>query len=142
MIRSGVCPARAKNCPIVRAARRPLPGGTFPEGGLDALVDALARQVPAIEPRVLTALARRHGSLAREVLAGAPADSVRSRRFGADLYAFEVDYLVRREWARSADDVAWRRTKSGLRLEAEARERLAEYLRERACVGRVEPGEQ
>ena len=38
------------------------------------------------------------------------------RLFGADLYEAEVRYLVEHEWAMTADDVLWRRTKRGLRL--------------------------
>jgi glycerol-3-phosphate dehydrogenase len=107
-----------------------LPGGALPEGGMDTLVETLADQFPGLEERLLMALARRHGSLAAEVLAGASADNGGNRHFGADLHAFEVDYLVRREWAQRAEDVLWRRTKTGLRLEPAARERLAAYLDE------------
>ncbi len=122
-------------------ARRPLPGGALPAGGLDALVRALAEQAPTMTERALRALVRRHGSLARQVLAGAPADAGHSRRFGAALYAFEVDYLVRREWARCVEDVVWRRTKSGLGLDAAAREGLADYLRQISPVCQAIPGE-
>lgn len=34
--------------------------------------------------------------------------------FGADLYQREVDYLIQEEWATTADDILWRRTKLGL----------------------------
>jgi glycerol-3-phosphate dehydrogenase len=34
--------------------------------------------------------------------------------FGAGLSAREVDWLVEREWARTVEDVLWRRTKLGL----------------------------
>jgi len=37
-------------------------------------------------------------------------------RFGADLTAIEVHYLMDKEWARTADDVLWRRSKLGLRF--------------------------
>ncbi len=47
---------------------------------------------------------------------------------GSDLYRAEVDYLVREEWARSADDILWRRTKLGLRLTAAERARLGSIL--------------
>ena len=50
--------------------------------------------------------------------------------FGDTLYAAEVDYLVAQEWAQSAEDVLWRRTKCGLQLDLSQRERLAAYLRE------------
>lgn len=113
----------------------PLPGGALPEGGIDTLVETLADQFPGLEERLLMALARRHGSLTAEVLAGASADNGGNRHFGADLHAFEVDYLVRREWAQRAEDVLWRRTKTGLRLEPAARESLAAYLDETSAGG-------
>ena len=48
--------------------------------------------------------------------------------FGADLYAAEIDYLLREEWARSSDDILWRRSKLGLRLNADQRARLDTYM--------------
>ncbi len=48
--------------------------------------------------------------------------------FGAELYAREVDYLVAREWAVSAEDVLWRRTKAGLQLHPAQREAVARHL--------------
>ena len=106
-------------------ADQALPGGALPEGGIDALVEELCSQYPALEQALLARLARRHGSLATDVLAGAP-DA--GQHFGADLYAFEVDYLVRREWAQTAEDVLWRRTKSGLRLSPAAARAVTAYL--------------
>ncbi|MBH1998752.1 MAG: hypothetical protein I8H96_06395, partial [Sphingomonadaceae bacterium] len=43
----------------------------------------------------------------------------------------EVDYLVRREWAVRADDILWRRSKLGLRLDAEQVEALEQWLEEK-----------
>ena len=48
--------------------------------------------------------------------------------FGGGLTAREVDYFVAREWAQTADDVLWRRSKAGLRLDPAARERLAQFM--------------
>lgn len=123
-------------------ATRTLPGGALPEGGIDALVEALAGRYPSFERDLLESLARRHGTLAAEVLAGARDDAGANRHFGGGLYDFEVDYLLRREWAQEAEDVLWRRTKTGLRIAAGARESLAAYID--ACAGargeRDEPG--
>ena len=47
---------------------------------------------------------------------------------GADLTGAEVRYLMEREWAHSPDDVLWRRSKLGLRLSTEERERLAQFM--------------
>jgi glycerol-3-phosphate dehydrogenase len=69
--------------------------------------------------------------LAYDVLGDASAAADLGRDFGGNLYAREVDYLVEHEWAASADDVLWRRSKAGLRLDPGAREALACYLAQR-----------
>jgi glycerol-3-phosphate dehydrogenase len=56
--------------------------------------------------------------------------------FGADLSQREVDYLVENEWARTADDILWRRTKLGLRIGANDKQRLETYLERRLNKGK------
>jgi glycerol-3-phosphate dehydrogenase len=109
-------------------ADRPLPGGALPGGGVDAVFAALRTDYPDLDDALLGALVRRHGSLAGDVLAGTSGGRDTGPRFGADLYAFEVDYFIRREWAQSAEDVLWRRTKSGLGLDEDGRRAVADYL--------------
>ena len=48
---------------------------------------------------------------------------------GADLYEAEVRYLVENEWALTAEDVLWRRTKRGLHLSREQAATLDEFMR-------------
>jgi len=48
--------------------------------------------------------------------------------FGAGLAAHEVDWLVRNEWARTADDILWRRTKFGLGMTAQEIKQLGDHL--------------
>jgi glycerol-3-phosphate dehydrogenase len=48
--------------------------------------------------------------------------------FGATLYAREVDYMLTREWAQTADDILYRRTKTGLAMTAAQREALARFV--------------
>jgi len=105
-----------------------LPGGTLPDGGIDALIKSLGEDYPNLDGALIAGLARRHGSLAGEVLAHSPAGAAGGRHFGADLHSFEVDYFIRREWARTVEDVLWRRTKSGLRLDPAAVDALAAYM--------------
>jgi glycerol-3-phosphate dehydrogenase len=50
------------------------------------------------------------------------------RHFGGDLYEAEVRYLIEYEWAKSAADVLWRRTKDGLRLSEDEKRLLEEYM--------------
>ncbi len=48
--------------------------------------------------------------------------------FGGGLYRSEIDYLVKHEWARTAEDILWRRTKLGLHVTQETETRLSDYL--------------
>ena len=109
----------------------PLPGGDVADGGLARWQGQLAQRYPQLPRPLLAALARRHGTLAVEVLGQARVADDLGTYFGADLYAREIDYLVEREWARSAEDVLWRRTKAGLHLAPEQREAVARYLAQR-----------
>ncbi len=105
-----------------------LPGGDLPAGGLDAWIAELARRYPALPAEIVAGLARRHGSLAPKVLGAAQSVADLGEHFGDGLTAAEVRYMVAYEWARTADDVLWRRSKCGLGLDVAACERVA------ACV--------
>jgi len=73
---------------------------------------------------------RAYGALVLEVLGAANTREDLGRDFGADLTKAEVRYLVRREWAVSAADILWRRTKVGLRLSQVAIASVDEYLKQ------------
>ena len=118
-----------------------LPGGDIPEGDSDALIRDLCRDYPGLERSYLAALVGRHGTNTRLVLGQARRVEDLGRHFGAGLWSLEVDYFQAREWAATADDILWRRTKMGLHLDARGRREVAEYLesgapmpsRARAC---------
>jgi glycerol-3-phosphate dehydrogenase len=69
-----------------------------------------------------------YGTLAARVLDGIISKTDLGLHFGADLYEREVAYLCRQEWAVTAEDVLWRRTKLGLRLNGTEVGRLAAWL--------------
>jgi glycerol-3-phosphate dehydrogenase len=98
------------------SANEPLPGGDLPAGGLAALEMALTTRFPWLESTLVTRLARSYGTRAWRLLGDAPDLSALGRHFGAGLYELEVGWLMREEWAQTAEDVLWRRTKLGLRL--------------------------
>jgi len=114
-----------------------LPGGDLPQGGLPALVAELERQFPALPSELVRGLARRHGTRARAVLGTARRPADLREDFGNGLTAAEIDYLVREEWARTADDVLWRRTKCGLGMTETERKRVAAYMAKAASVTRA-----
>jgi D-erythritol 1-phosphate dehydrogenase len=105
-----------------------LPGGDLPPGGVAAWTAALARRYPALPADLLRGLAHRHGSRATVTLGSAKTLADLGEHFGNGLTAAEIDTCVRDEWARTADDVLWRRTKCGLGMPAAARARVAAYV--------------
>jgi glycerol-3-phosphate dehydrogenase len=109
-------------------AGTPLPGGDLPGGDFDAFLAALAVRHPGFPAPTLRRLARAYGTRAERILADAATPADLGEDFGAGLSAAEVDYLVREEWARDAEDILWRRSKLSLHLPAEGARRLAEYL--------------
>jgi glycerol-3-phosphate dehydrogenase len=103
-----------------------LPGGEMPAGGL---ADYVARDIAPRFPWLPTAqrdtLARRHGSELPELLSDARGISDLGEDFGGGLYERELEWMLAREWARSADDVLWRRSKCGLHMTQAQREHVA-----------------
>ena len=109
-------------------AAKALPGGDIPGGDMAGFARRLAQRYPQLPQRLLQGLARRHGALAYDVLGNAASAADLGEHFGAELYTREVDYLLAHEWAHSAEDVLWRRTKAGLQLTPGQREAVARYL--------------
>lgn len=111
-----------------RTARTPLPGGDFPRNAQGDLIEALTVEYPFLSDRDAMRIGRSYGTRAARWLGNARNWNDLGRSFGAGLSEAEVDYLKREEWARTADDMLWRRTKLGLHMTAGEKAALAEYL--------------
>ena len=109
-------------------ARAHLPGGDFAIDGAEALAADFAREYPFLSPREARRYVRHYGTLTRRLLGGARRRDDLGRAFGADLTEAEVAYLMDREFARTAEDVVWRRTKSGLRMRADEIDALGGWM--------------
>lgn len=97
-------------------AGAPLPGGDFPVDAVDRLIDGLRRDYGFLDAYWARRLIRAYGTEAREMLGDAHDAAELGRAFGATLTAREVGWLMQREYARTAEDVVWRRSKLGLRM--------------------------
>jgi len=105
-----------------------LPGGDFPRDGFEAQVAAACRRYPFMPEPEMRRLVRAYGTRVDAILEGATSRADLGRRFGTDLTEAELRYLASQEWARTAEDVVWRRTKLGLRLSAEEIAAVGEAL--------------
>lgn len=114
--------------------KAPLPGGDFGGASFDDLLAAYRSRYPRLDSRWLRTLLRRHGTCAAEILDDARVEADLGEPFGGGLYERELRYLIEREWARTPEDVLWRRTKCGLHMTAGQRDRLAAAMGSRATV--------
>jgi len=109
-------------------ADTPLPGGDFPKEAQGHLVRELAREYPFLSPFDALRIARAYGLDAMQWLGGARRRETLGRDFGCGLSEAELDFLKRDEWAHTAEDVLWRRTKLGLRMDSAGQAAVARWL--------------
>lgn len=108
-------------------AKAPLPGGGFAIDGAPALRAKLAAEYPFLDAATVDRLVRSYGTSAREWLGNARSAADLGQAFGHGLTEAEVRYLIDREWAQSADDILWRRSKLGLRFDGAQRTTLEDF---------------
>jgi glycerol-3-phosphate dehydrogenase len=94
----------------------PLPGGEFDPDEMPQLLARFIHSHPFLSEGHADRLIRTYGARAAQVLGNANSVAELGQDFGATLTEAEVRYLIQREWARTAEDIVWRRTKLGLRL--------------------------
>jgi len=106
----------------------PLPGGDMPDGDFETFANVLRETYPWMPRALVQHYGRLYGTRTADFLAGATSPSALGLHFGAHLYEAEVRYLVAREWALTADDILYRRTKHYLHLTPPEREAFAEWF--------------
>ena len=106
-----------------------LPGGDFAVDGFETLVAEIETQYAFLPAGVARRLVRAYGTDARRILAGIKSAEDLGDDFGAGIYAAELDWAVKHEWVASAEDFIWRRTRLGLRLNADEIARIDQYVK-------------
>ncbi|WP_309664311.1 glycerol-3-phosphate dehydrogenase [Tabrizicola sp.] len=109
-------------------ARVPLPGGDFPHDGVADLTARLARQYPYLTPYWAARMIRAYGTDAFKILGDAGTATALGQDFGATLSEAEVRWLMTKEFAVTAADVVWRRSKLGLRMTADQITALDQFM--------------
>ncbi|MCC5954597.1 MAG: glycerol-3-phosphate dehydrogenase [Natronohydrobacter sp.] len=106
----------------------PLPGGDMPQADFDLFHAALKAEYPWMPRPLREHYARLYGTRLRKLVNGAQDTAGLGRHFGGLLYEAEVRYLVAHEWALSAEDILWRRTKHRLHLSAQEQAAFADWF--------------
>jgi glycerol-3-phosphate dehydrogenase len=109
-------------------AKSPLPGGDMDVSAVPALTAELLRDYPFITQEHAGRLAHAYGTRASRALGNAKSAADLGITFGATLTESEVKYLMASEWAVTAEDIVWRRSKLGLRMSAAEIKALDDWI--------------
>ena len=109
-------------------ATAPLPGGEFAWAKFEDEVDSARDQWRFLTESQARRMVSAYGSRLAAILGDARSKEDLGPAFGPDLTGAEVRYLMATEWARFPDDVLWRRSKLGLTMPADDRERLTAFM--------------
>jgi glycerol-3-phosphate dehydrogenase len=113
----------------------PLPGGDMPGGDVEAYIDDFSARHAFLPRETAARLVHAYGTRAEEVIGDAKSLDEFGHDFGAGLSEAEVRYLVEKEWAKSAEDILWRRSKLGLHVPAEAVREIDAVVAEMRTLG-------
>ena len=119
-------PALPQMGPAWTATGHPLPGSDW--GDATQACSRLQALAPWLPAEIARRWAGAYGSRSAELLHGLRGMNDLGEDFGGGLHAREVAFLRDHEWARSAEDVLWRRSKLGLRLDAAQVARLQAWM--------------
>ena len=105
-----------------------LPGGDFAPDDFTTEVTRARNKWPFLAPESAARMVRAYGTRIGRVLGEARSFADLGPRFIGDLTDAELRYLMRDEWAQTADDVLWRRTKLGLLASGQDRDEIGRFM--------------
>lgn len=115
-------------------AKSPLPGSQFTGQSQAEIQLEIKAQFPWLTPDEIARFSKSYGLLCLEFLKGKTAHADMGSYFGAGLFAAEIDYLISNEWAFSAEDVLFRRTKLGLFLTDSEKQQVESYIQQKRSL--------
>ncbi len=110
-----------------------LPGGDLIDADFDLFTHDMRKRYPNMESALLRRLCHGYGTRITLILGDGSQAPKLGQHFGAGLYEIEANYLINHEWAKSADDILWRRTKLGLHMNVSERKAFADWFNQRAA---------
>jgi glycerol-3-phosphate dehydrogenase len=105
-----------------------LPGGDIGVDGQLDLQNKLQKKYPFLTQETLKRLVRSYGTISFNIFGDAEHIDSLGKHFGSGLYEREVTYLIQEEWARTSDDILFRRSKLGLSFSRDEIKNLDQYL--------------
>ena len=109
-------------------AETPLPGGDIENADFSAFLAGVRAEYPWLPNSLAWRLARDYGTRIGTILADARSMEDLGTDFGAGFTEAEAQYLMDEEWARTAEDMLWRRSKMGLHGGPEIQDRISAWI--------------
>jgi glycerol-3-phosphate dehydrogenase len=109
----------------------PLPGGEMEDADFGRFLTGLRQRAPFLGDALALRLGRAYGTRVWTILGNATCLADLGRAFGAGLTQAELDYLIDQEWAATAEDALWRRSKLGLHMTEAERAEVSSYVEAR-----------
>jgi glycerol-3-phosphate dehydrogenase len=119
-------------------ATAPLPGGDIRSGDFGLFSHMLRGKYPWLDAATVFRMARAYGTRTEMILGKARSARDLGADFGAGLFQAEVDYLMDQEFALTAEDILWRRSKLHLRLRPSQIAQVSGYVEARARTRKSE----
>ena len=105
-----------------------LPGGDIPNADFATFLAQCQSHYPWMDDAVLKDYARNYGTLVSVLVGEVDSMQKLGHHFGGPLYQAEVEYLIAHEYARSAADILWRRSKKGLHTPKGCEQALQQWM--------------
>lgn len=106
----------------------PLPGGDIENADFDQWLPQFHARHPWLPPALARHYGRCYGTEADTLLSGATSVADLGQHFGENFYAREAEWLMREEWAQTAEDILYRRTKHGVFLSDAQKQSVEEWV--------------
>ena len=110
-------------------AEAPLPGAEGAGANFETFLKTLKREFNWLPDALSQRLARAYGTRVRDILRGCKRMSDMGHHLGDQVYECEIQYLVAREWAKTLDDVLWRRSKMGLHTSEQTQDKIHKLVK-------------
>jgi len=105
-----------------------LPGGDLIDADFERFYNDMHKRYRALNEALLRRLCHAYGTRITLILGDGTTQPELGQHFGAGLYELEVNYLINHEWATSADDIMWRRSKLGLHMSDVEKDAFTEWF--------------
>ena len=105
-----------------------LPGGDLYDADFERFFTDMHKRYRALNTDLLRRLCHAYGTRITLILGDGETQPELGQHFGAGLYEIEAKYLINHEWATSAEDIMWRRSKLGLHMSKGERAAFTEWF--------------